>query len=102
MEERDAGGSGAGGDSSRPSSPNFEGFSFEGGMSATRDAHSQSVDYNDESHVSNTEAAILASSGTSNRTDGRVASVSEGEGTDAGQSTSLSVDSSSVETSAVF
>jgi tRNA A-37 threonylcarbamoyl transferase component Bud32 len=41
----------------------FEGFSFEGGMSANRDASSQSVDYDDVQHVSNTQAAIAASSG---------------------------------------
>ena len=46
-------------DGSRSSSP-FEGFSFEG-MSANRDALSQSVDYTDADHLSNTEAARLAS-----------------------------------------
>ena len=39
----------------------FEGFSFEGGMS--RDRGSQSVDYDDERHTSNTQAAIVASRG---------------------------------------
>ena len=41
----------------------FEGFSFEGGMS--RDRGSQSVDYDDERHTSNTQAAIMASRGES-------------------------------------
>lgn len=83
-------------------SDSFEGFSFEGGMSANRDASSQSVDFTDEQHVSNTEAAIVASSGK-NRNANRQASVSEGNvDPSAQQSTSLSVDSGNVEASAVF
>jgi serine/threonine protein kinase len=86
-------------DGDSDSAEGFEGFSFEGGMSANRDSSSQSVDYDDEQHISNTEAAIVASSGKNRKS--RQASVSEGEGTDAQQSTSLSVDSN-VEASAVF
>ena len=86
-------------DGDSDSAEGFEGFSFEGGMSANRDSSSQSVNYDDEQRISNTEAAIVAPSGKNRKS--RQASVSEGEGTDVQQSTSLSVDSN-VEASAVF
>jgi serine/threonine protein kinase len=85
------------GDGSRPPSP-FEGFSFEGGMSANRDASSQSVDFTDEDTVSNTQAAIAASNGADK---GRHTSVSEGGGIDS-QSTRLTVDTEGDESSTVF
>merc|ERR1711865_76392 len=78
----------------------FDGFSFEGGMSANRDSNSVSVDFTDEDSVSNTKAAIAASNGADK---GRHTSVSEGNGTDVQTGGARpTVDTEGVESSTVF